>query len=250
MRGLAGNAIVVCGGASGIGRACALALAEAGCRVTIGDRDEKGGRAVVAEIEERGGEALFVPCDATSEADAARLVAAAQARFGAVRGLCYSVGVTTVRKPVKDMALAEWQRAIDVNLTGAFLAIKHQLPAIEQAGGGAIVLIASMAAMKGTPLASDYCASKSGMLGLMRAVSIEAAGAGVRVNVVMPGATWTPMLEGATSPQHSAGLMARTPIGRIAEPREIAETVRWLLSDEASYVTGASLAADGGMSAL
>lgn len=250
MRGLDGRSIVVSGGASGIGRACAAALVEADCRVTIADRDEAAGRALAEELARKGAEVQFVRCDATLEDDARRLVDAVLDRFGALNGTCYCVGISTVRKSVKDMTLAEWQRAIDVNLTGAFLTIKHQLPAIERAGGGAMVLLASMAAMKGTPLASDYCASKAGMLGLMRAVSVECAGAGVRLNVVMPGATWTPMLEAATSPEHSAGLMARTPLRRIAEPREIAETVRWLLSDESSYITGAAIAADGGMSAL
>lgn len=250
MRGLDSRSIVVCGGASGIGRACVTALVEADCRVTIADRDEVAGRAVVEEVERRGAEALFVPYDATSEADAERLVAAALDRFGALHGMCYSVGLSTVRKSVKEMTLAEWQRALDVNLTGAFLAIKHQLPALEAGGGGAMVLIASMAAMKGTARAADYCASKAGMLGLMRSVAVECAEAAVRLNVVMPGATWTPMLEAATSREHSEGLVARTPLRRIAEPHEIAETVRWLLCNEASYITGAAIAADGGMSAI
>ena len=250
MRDLAGKSFIVCGGASGIGRACVEALASEGCTVTVSDVDAGAGRLLADQLCSGGAQIQFVEADAASETDAERLARLAQSRFGAVHGSCYSVGISTVRKPVTAMALDEWQRAIDVNLTGAFLMLRYQLPLIAAAGGGAAVLIASMAAMKGTANASDYCASKAGMVGLMRAAALEMAPAGVRINTVMPGATMTPMLAGATSPEHTAGLIARTPLGRIAEPEEIARTACWLLSDGASFITGATLAADGGMSAL
>ncbi|MGE4432258.1 MAG: SDR family NAD(P)-dependent oxidoreductase [Sphingobium sp.] len=250
MRGLKGKSILITGGASGIGRATAAALARSGCLVTIGDRDEAAGNALAAELTAEGGSVHFQRCDVTSEDDAAALVHAVLDQYGRLDGACYSAGLSTVRKPLIEMSREEWSRATAVNLDGAFLALKHQLPAMIGAGGGSIVLIASMAAMKGTPMAADYCASKSGMLGLMRSAAAEYSAQGVRINVIMPGATATPMLEAATSPEHSAGLIARTPIHRIAEPREIADSVCWLLSEEASFVTGAAIPVDGGMSAL
>lgn len=251
MKGLNGRSVIVTGGASGIGRAAALLLAEAGCLLTLGDLNEAGCEETVAQIKARGGQAQWIRTDVSSESDAQRLVDRAVASYGQLQGACNAAGVAPASKPLCELTIEQWNRVISINLTAPFLCLKHQVPAVLAAGGGSIVIVASTASLIGVPLAAEYCASKAGVLGLVRGASCEYAAKGVRVNAVLPGVTRTPMLEGALKDNNLEKYFASIhPIGRFAEPIEIATAIRWLMSEEASFVTGSAMTADGGMTSV
>jgi 2,5-dichloro-2,5-cyclohexadiene-1,4-diol dehydrogenase 1 len=251
MKDLKGKSVIVTGGASGIGRSAALLLAESGCRVTVADVNESGCAETVATITSDGGEAQWIRADVSSEADVKALVDCAIKSYGNLHGACNAAGVAAASKPLCELTKEEWYRVIDINLTSAFYCLKLQIPAILAAGGGSVVIVASTAAIAGVPLAAEYCAAKAGVLGLVRSASAEYARKGVRVNAVLPGATRTPMFEAAMKDNGLEEYFAAShPIGRFAQPREIATAIRWLLSDEASFVTGLPMAVDGGYTSV
>jgi 2,5-dichloro-2,5-cyclohexadiene-1,4-diol dehydrogenase 1 len=250
MTDFTGRTILVTGAASGIGLAVARLLAEAGANIVMTDRDEA---AVTHAAEGLGKDnVLALRGDVTVPADVGAMVDAAVARFGKLDGACNAAGVPQTGKLLHDVSIEEWDRCHAVNLRGVFLCNKYQIAAMLRTGGGAIVNIVSTAAMVGFPNGAEYCASKSGVLGLVRGAAIDYATKGIRINSVLPGATDTPMLAGAFAqdPGLEAALAAVHPMGRLAKPDEIARAARWLLSDEASFVTGASYAVDGGHTAM
>lgn len=248
MRGLKGKSVIVTGAGSGIGKAAALLLAEAGCKVTVADLSEAAGNGAVAEIEAAGGEAQFKRADVSSEADVKALVEAAVSRFGGLQGAVNAAGVPQVGKLTHEVTLEEWDRCHGVNLRGLFLCNKYQIIAMLESGGGSIVNIASTAAMVGFPNGSEYCASKAGVMGLVRGAAIDYATRGIRINAVLPGGTLTPMLKGAmeNDPGLEEALASVHPMHRFGQPEEIAAMARFLISDEASFATGGSYAVDGG----
>jgi NAD(P)-dependent dehydrogenase (short-subunit alcohol dehydrogenase family) len=247
MKSLKGKSVIVTGGASGIGRSAALLLAEVGCLLTIADLNELGCEETVATIKAQGGQAQWIRTDVSSEVDAKILVDRAVASYGHLYGACNAAGVAAASKPLCELTVEQWYRVIGINLTAPFLCLKYQIPAVLAAGGGSIVIVSSTASLKGFPLAAEYCASKAGVLGLVRSASCEYAGKGVRVNAVLPGATRTPMFAAAMNENGLEDYLAAShPIGRFAEPQEIAAAIRWLISDEASFVTGSAMAVDGG----
>lgn len=251
MKGLQDKSIVVTGGGSGIGEAVALALGEAGCRVTVADLDGGKAQTVAAAIGQAGGTAQGIAADVADESSVIAMIEAAVRAYGRLDGACNAAGVPQRGKLLHEVELDEWDRCHAVNLRGLFLCNKHEIRAMLDKGG-AIVNIVSTSAMVGFPNGSEYCASKAGAMGLTRGGAIDYATKGIRINAVLPGGTLTPMLKGAM--EVDAGLekalAAVHPMNRFGQPAEIAGAVRWLLSDEASFATGASFAIDGGHTSI
>lgn len=248
MVALAGKAALVSGAGSGMGRAAALALAEAGARVLlVGRRPEP-----LVEVRERivaaGGEAVVHPADVTSRAAAEGAAGAAVAAFGRLDLAFNNAGGHGAPGPIDTADDAEEDYYIDLNFRAVYWAVKYQVRQMRQQGGGAIVNNASIFGLKGMGGIAYYTASKFAVIGLTKAVALECAAAGIRVNAVCPGGTETPnFLRVMDGDAHAMDAMV--PMGRIGQPQEIARAVVWLLSDEASYVTGAAFSVDGGLSA-
>ena len=244
---LSGKSILVTGASTGIGRDTALLAAKAGARVTVADVNSDLGRATADEIAKMGGIGQFVRCDVSNEEDVASMVEATVSAYGRIDACFNNAGVANTGKRVHELGQAEFRRVIDVNVVGVFLCMKHEIAAMLRTGGGAIVNTASAAGAIAFDAASDYVASKHAVLGLTKAAALDYAKSGIRVNAVMPGIVRTPMLAGlfAAAPEAEQYFVDRTPMGRLGEPGEIAKAVLWLMSDDASFVTGAGLSVDG-----
>ena len=242
--GAPSTAVVVTGGGSGIGRACARALHEVGRPVAVWDRD---GAAASALADELGGGALAVEVDVT-DADAVTH-AVARTRHGLpgpIGGLAHCAGVVVVQ-PIETLDVDGWNRVLDVNLRAEAMVVQALLEDLKSADGAAVVGIASIEAIVGHGAIPAYCASKAGLLGLTRSMALGLAPLGVRVNAVCPGYVDTPMLAPALySDEARAAMTAQVPLGRLAVPEDIATVVRFLLSEEAAYMTGAEVVVDGG----
>jgi NAD(P)-dependent dehydrogenase (short-subunit alcohol dehydrogenase family) len=244
----AAKVVLVTGGASGLGAAAVRLLAGRGARVAIADLDEDRAAAVLAEVRAGGGEAEFWRTDVTVEADVAAAVAATVERFGGLDGAINNAGTTGPSGSTAEYSLEDWNRVLSLNLTGVFLGLKYEIPALLERGGGAIVNTSSGAGLVGFAGLPAYVASKHGVVGLTRAAALEYVKAGIRINAVCPGSTRTPMLEGfmGGDPAIERAMEQSAPIGRLARPEEIAEAMVWLLSDAASFVVGHAFAVDGG----
>lgn len=240
--------VIVTGGTIGIGRSTALAFARSGFKVVIAARNEAPAHEVIATIEESGGECLFVQTDVSKSADVERLTDATLEKFGRLDCAINNAAVETQR-PFLEWSEEEWDELIDINLKGVWLCMKYQIPHMLNRNGS-IVNISSVAGLIGVPLHAPYIASKHGVLGLTKAASIEYADQGLRVNAICPGVIRTPMLENAMrlTAEVADQATAATPMGRIGEPREVADTARWLCSDAASFITGITVSVDGGWS--
>ena len=250
MSTLTGKVALVTGGASGIGRATALALAEADAAVAIVDLNRAQGEAVATEIGATGGQAFFLEADVTRAADCERVVAATVARFGRLDILFNNAGIIR-RANVIDTTEEEWDRVMAVNVKSIFLMCKVVVPVMASAGGGSIINTGSGWGLKGGGNAISYCASKGAVVNMTRALAIDHGPDNVRVNCVCPGDTDTPMLrhEAQQLGQAEASFLAEAaerPLRRFGKPSEIAQAVLYLASDAASYVTGAALVVDGG----
>lgn len=241
MNDLTGKTVVITGGARGLGAEAARLAAAAGANVVITDLLEEEGLATAAELGER---ARFVRHDVTSEEDWQRVVDHAVAEFGAVHGLVNNAGISTGTL-LADESVAYFRKVLDVNLTGVFIGMKTVVPAMRAAGGGSIVNISSAAGLMGLALTAGYGASKWGVRGLSKIGAVELGAERIRVNSVHPGMTYTPMTA-AVGIRQGEGNYPNTPMARVGEAPEIATAVVYLLSDDASYVTGAELAVDGG----
>lgn len=252
--GLSGQSIIVTGAASGIGRATAKVLANAGARVVVSDVTADAGQATVAEVVAAGGTASFFKADMSIERDVAALVEYAVATYGRLDGAFNNAGISQLGKPLHELTTAEWDRAQLVDLTAVFWCIKYQVMAMLRTGGGAIVNTASSLGQVAIANAAEYVAAKHGVMGLTRAAAAEYASSGIRVNAVLPGIVRTPMvLALAEEPAFATfltKLQDRHPIGRFGEPAEIGEAVAWLLSGAASFVNGAAMPVDGGYLAI
>jgi 3alpha(or 20beta)-hydroxysteroid dehydrogenase len=236
---LDGRVAIVTGGARGMGEAHARALLGEGARVVIGDVLEAEGAALAAEL---GDDVRFVALDVTDEASWENAVAFTEDAFGPVSVLINNAGVLAI-EPIAQLALAEWRRVIDTNLTGAFLGMKSVHPSMRRAGGGAIVNVSSMAAYIAVAPASAYTASKWGLRGLTKAAAIEFGPDDIRVNSLHPGMIMTPMIEGAAD---EATQSARYPIPRFGRSEEVATTMLHIVCD-ATYSTGSEFCVDGGI---
>jgi NAD(P)-dependent dehydrogenase (short-subunit alcohol dehydrogenase family) len=248
---LASKVVVVVGGSSGIGEAVARRVASEGAAVVVGARRTDIGEALAAGIREAGDRAIFIPTDATVEADVARLTRMAVEEFGRLDGAFNNAGGVSAAGPIEAIGDAAWRAELDLNLTSVFYGLAHQVPAMLASGGGSIVNNASLAGVGGIGGLAAYSAAKHGVVGLTRATALECAGRGVRVNALVTGNVDTPLyrrLLGAPL-TGEVDLAAPNPTGRVARAAEIAAFVAFLLSDESKFITGAALAIDGGASA-
>ncbi len=241
---------LVTGGGSGIGRETALLFAERGARVAVSDVADTGGLETVKAITAAGGDAIFVRCDVTAEAEVEATVRAAVARYGRLDFAVNSAGVGGVVAKTADYPVSAWREVIEVNLTGVFLSMRHEIPAMLASGGGAIVNVASVAGVNGFPMHAAYAASKHGVVGLTKSAALDYVRHRVRINCVCPGFTRTPMVEEGLkkmNPTLGAQLEQRIPLGRLGEPSEIAAGIAYLCSDAAAFVVGHELVLDGGI---
>jgi NAD(P)-dependent dehydrogenase (short-subunit alcohol dehydrogenase family) len=244
---LSGKVALVTGAGSGIGRAIAQLFGQQGASVVVADIDQAAAMGTTRTIE---GNAVAVAADVADDAAVAAMVDTAVDRFGGLDCAVNNAGIAPDAKPFVDHSLAEWQRTIDIDLTGVFLCMQHELRRlIAQGRGGAIVNISSAAGVIAAPGQPQYTAAKHGVLGLTKQVAQEYATLGIRVNAVLPGQTETDPMRAYLDalPDKGERMLRRLPMGRMARPDEIAQTAVWLCSDAASYVNGVSLLVDGGL---
>jgi NAD(P)-dependent dehydrogenase (short-subunit alcohol dehydrogenase family) len=245
---LAGKTILISGAGSGIGKAAAKMAVTRGARVALADIHATKAVAAAAELGDAS-VAIGLGVDVTDPDDVARLIAAVEAHFGKLDGLVNAAGLTGAAAPLADCTIETWNAVIGVNMTGMFLMMRAAIPLMLRGPAAAIVNLSSVAGLVAVPDQVQYIASKFGVIGLTKSAAIDYAGQGLRANAVCPGGTRTPMLESwiAADPSRERFLASGHPIGRIAEPEEIAEAIVWLLSDASSFVTGAVLPVDGGL---
>jgi 3(or 17)beta-hydroxysteroid dehydrogenase len=255
MNRMHGKSAVVTGGALGIGRACALKLAEEGAAVTVTDLDARKGFLVVEEIRSRGGDAIFVEQDVADEARWEHVMGVVIERYKRLDVLVNNAGVA-LAKDVEHTTLDEWRWVMSINLDGVFLGTKHAVRAMKANRGGSIVNLSSIEGLIGDPNLAAYNASKGGVRLLTKSAALYCAKAGynIRVNSVHPGYIWTPMVENYLKSQGDVAQGRRMldslhPIGHVGEPDDIAYGVLYLASDEAKFVTGTELVIDGGYTA-
>ena len=249
-----GKVALVTGAAMGLGAETARRLAREGASVMLTDLDEGAGDAVTAEIVAASGKAAFLRHDVAQESDWEAVIAATVARFGGLQVLVNNAGISGGKLPLLEHSLDDWRRVMSVNLDGVFLGLRHAGPAIAASGGGSVINLSSILGKVGLPNAAAYCASKGGVLLLTKAAALEWAPLGIRVNSVHPGFIETPMVATAMRNAENGNemrdqLISAHALGRFGAPREIADAILFLASDESSFMTGAELVVDGGYTA-
>jgi NAD(P)-dependent dehydrogenase (short-subunit alcohol dehydrogenase family) len=251
---LHGKRAIVTGAGAGIGRGVAIKLAEEGASVGVLDINLDAAEAAAEAIRRSGGKAVALKVDVRREQEVADAVTHLESRFGGLDTIVANAGVMLFGRDTvaAELDLETWQQCMDVNLTGMFLTCKHGLRALERNKGGAVVITGSPTGALGcAPTFTAYSTSKAGTLGLARILAIDYVKKNIRVNAVLPGTTNSPLVATLMeNPATRAEFLAKIPMGRAAEPREIANVIAFLASDEASYVTGAQWYADGGLSSI
>ena len=244
--------VLITGALTGIGRATAIAFAKTGANLVVSGRRDEAGNSLAIELRALGVQAEYVRADVTKEADLRALVAATVKHFGRIDVAVNNAGTEgALGLPVTEQTEENYRATFEVNVMSVLLAMKHELPAMVAQGGGSVINLSSIAGKVGMPGFSVYVASKHAVEGLTKSAALEVAATGVRVNAVAPGPVKTPMLERFTggSAEAKAGFEAMMPAKRSALADEIAETIVFLASDKAKYITGQSIAVDGGYTA-
>ena len=252
MNRLEGKVAVITGAGNGMGREAAVLFAGEGARVVVADFVEDGGEATVAAVQEAGGDASFVKVDVSDEDQVRAMVDTTVSRYGALHVLYNNAGIFPADDGgVTETPVATWDHVMDVNLKGVWLGCKHGVPAMLDSGGGSIVNVASFVALMGAATAQiAYTASKGGVLAMTREIAVEHARNGVRANALCPGPIDTPLLADLMSdPDWARRRLVHIPMGRPGRAEELARAALFLASDDSSFMTGASLVVDGGITA-
>jgi NAD(P)-dependent dehydrogenase (short-subunit alcohol dehydrogenase family) len=240
--------VLITGALTGIGRAAAIIFAREGAHIVVSGRRDKQGQELVAELQRLGAEAIFIRSDVRKDEDLQNLVDQTVKRFGRLDIAVNNAGTEGTPGLVTDQTAESYAATFDTNVMGTLLSMKHELKVMLPQGSGSIVNVSSAYGSVGAAGASVYVASKHAVEGLTKSAALEVAGTGVRVNVVAPGTTDTGMLTRFTSTdQNKAALVSTVPVKRLAAPEEIAQVIAFVASENASYMTGASIPVDGGM---
>jgi NAD(P)-dependent dehydrogenase (short-subunit alcohol dehydrogenase family) len=249
---LEGKVILVTGAGSGIGRVCAIAFAAAGAKVIVSDYAEEAGLETLTAIEKNGGQGIFVRANVADETEVEAMISKAVDTYGKLDGALNNAGIGMKNKPIHELTARDWQEVIDVDLTGVFYCLKHEVRVMKDRGGGSIVNTASAAGLRGQINSADYVAAKHGVVGLTKAAAIDCGAMGIRVNALCPGLIMTPLAKELMADEVFSKAMDtlrdKHIIGRFGEPEEIADAAIWLLSDHSRFVTGTPLTIDGGYS--
>ncbi len=244
-----GKVALVTGGASGLGRVSAVALAKEGANVVVSDVAASEGEATVQLITAAGGQAVFVKADVTKSSEVEAMIQATVKAFGRLDFALNNAGIDGVRARTADYPETVWHQVINLNLTGVFLCLKYELAVMVGQGSGVIVNMSSVAGVTGFPGHAAYTASKHGVIGLTKTAALDYAKTGIRVNAICPAYTRTPMLSRMLEqkPDLEAKLISRVPLRRLGTAEEIAQAAIYLFSDAAAFITGHSLVMDGGI---
>lgn len=243
-----GKVALVTGGSYGIGQATAIAFGSRGATVVIADKVEDPQQQTLKKVQETGAKGRFVKCDVSSEEQVVQLIRLIVETYGRLDFAYNNAGIEGEMASTDQCTERNFDTTIAINLKGIFLCMKHELIQMHKQGSGVIVNCSSVAGLKGFANLPAYTASKHGVIGLTKSAAIENAKKAIRINALCPGVIHTPMIERATGgdPEKLASYVAMEPIGRMGEPKEVAEAVCWLCSDAASFVTGVALPVDGG----
>lgn len=244
---LTGKTAIVTGAASGIGKETAILFAKEGAKVTVSDIQEEQGREVVKAIKDAGGEAIFVKADTAIAQDNKQLVEATIKAFGSLHIAVNNAGVGNAFAKVADVEEKDWQRVIDINLSGVFYGMKYQIPEMIKSGGGSIVNVSSILGQVGFQGSSAYVASKHGVVGLTKAGALDHAQDNVRINAIGPGFIYTGLVnEDTLGKEMIAELEKKHALNRLGHAQEVAALILFLASDASSFITGSYYPVDGG----
>jgi NAD(P)-dependent dehydrogenase (short-subunit alcohol dehydrogenase family) len=240
--------VIVTGGGAGIGKACAKLFGSERATVVVVDWQQDAARKTVHEIVSEGGRALALTADVSSSEQVKKAVAEAVQQFGRIDVLFANAAVQLIR-PIDSTSDEEWERTVSVNLKGTFLCCREVIPIMRRQRSGCIVIASSGHAIQSYAGYTAYASTKGGQLAMMRAMAIDCAADGIRVNCVIPGATDTELIREhfRNRPEEEKRLLSKIPLGRLASPEDIARSVRMLASQDAAYITGTSLVVDGGL---